>query len=309
MAPDPTVQKTCFVISPIGPDDSEIRRRADRVFKHIITPPCEAHGYAPVRADHITRAGMITTQVVEQILQSDLVIADLTGQNANVFYELAIRHAIHKPYIQLIEAGDTLPFDIAGLRTIHVNSTDLDSVAEARSAIAKQMEDFAQNEAPVESPISTALNLLRLQRSEDPEQRSLATVIETLGEMRAEFGEIAGSVRHVRELTRIVQEVVATTDDLKQRLDPRQSEQEIKSLRRIRQDQILLSISNAERELNALELEDGRDELEVEELKSALQARIENLGWQLTFLAASDTVKPKWKKKPIDTDGPKPPST
>src|SRR3954453_10572257 len=106
------VAKMCFVIGPIGDPGSADRKRSDQVLKHIIAPSVSPYGYSAVRADHISEAGMITSQVIQHVIDDPLVIADLTGRNPNVFYELAIRHAVRKPYIQLIEAGEALPFDV-----------------------------------------------------------------------------------------------------------------------------------------------------------------------------------------------------
>jgi len=97
------VQKSCFVIGPIGESGSPIRSRADRVFRHVIQPAAAACGYFKViRSDLDARPGMIGSQVINHLLDDDLVIADLTGHNANVFYELAIRHMVQKPVVQII---------------------------------------------------------------------------------------------------------------------------------------------------------------------------------------------------------------
>ena len=86
-------------------------------------------------------------------------LTDLTGNNANVFYELAIRHAIRKPYVQIIQKGERIPFDVAGIRTIELDHTNLDSVVAAKDEIKRQMEFTATNVAKIESPISVALDL------------------------------------------------------------------------------------------------------------------------------------------------------
>lgn len=94
-------KRSCFVISPIGADGSDIRQRADDLFEFILKPVLEPKGVDILRADHLTSPGSITGQVIERVMNSDLVIADLSGHNPNVFYELALRHAVQKPYIQL----------------------------------------------------------------------------------------------------------------------------------------------------------------------------------------------------------------
>lgn len=88
--------KTCFVIAPIGEPGSETRRRSDQILNHVIKPVAKQAGYAAVRADEEGEPGLITHQVIQHLLDDPLVIADLTGRNPNVFYELAIRHAINK---------------------------------------------------------------------------------------------------------------------------------------------------------------------------------------------------------------------
>jgi hypothetical protein len=97
-----------------------------------VAPVVEARGYEAVRSDHMTRPGLITSQVLQEVAEAALVVADLTGHNPNVFYELAIRHATRQPIVQLISSEDELPFDIAAMRTIVFDIHDLDSVEEAR---------------------------------------------------------------------------------------------------------------------------------------------------------------------------------
>lgn len=92
-----TDEKSCFVISPIGEPDSDTRKRADQILKHVVKPAVAECGYTAVRADEIDKPGIITSQVIQRVVTDPLVIADLTERNPNVFYELAIRHALRKP--------------------------------------------------------------------------------------------------------------------------------------------------------------------------------------------------------------------
>jgi hypothetical protein len=87
----------CFVIAPIGKDRTDTRKRSDQILKHVIASVGGECGFDAIRADNISEAGMITTQVINHIVNDPLVVADLTGSNANVFYELAVRHAIRSP--------------------------------------------------------------------------------------------------------------------------------------------------------------------------------------------------------------------
>src|SRR5215472_13179804 len=101
MPDTPDAKPTCFVIAPIGPKDSDIRKRSDQVLKHIFKKAL-AEKFEVIRGDNIDEPGMITLQVLRAVQESDLVIADLTGHNPNVLYELAVRHAMEKPIIHVI---------------------------------------------------------------------------------------------------------------------------------------------------------------------------------------------------------------
>ncbi len=178
---NPVNTTRCFVISPIGEAGSSTRIRSDQILSYIIRPVATKCGYDVKRGDEIIESGYITTQVIERILNDELVIADLTERNPNVYYELAVRHAAGKPIIQLIQKGEALPFDVAGTRTIEVDHRDLDSVEHAKKTLAQFIEAFET--APpgrIESPISLALNLEWLRESRDPQQAGLADIVERM---------------------------------------------------------------------------------------------------------------------------------
>jgi hypothetical protein len=188
---DMSTKKNCFIISPIGEEASEVRKRADQVLKHILTPAAQACGYEPIRADKISEPGMITSQIIQHIVDDPLVIADLTGMNPNVFYELAIRHAIRKPLVQIVNKGEKIPFDVAGMRTIPVDHHDLDSVEEAKEEIQKQIK-VVEGKKPdqIESPISVSMEIQTLRQSDRPEDRTLAELVSALSQMRADVASL-----------------------------------------------------------------------------------------------------------------------
>ena len=177
--------KTCFVIAPIGEPESDIRKRSDQILKHVITPATNDCEYKTLRADQISEPGIITSQVIQHIVEDPLVIADLTGQNPNVFYELAIRHALKKPLVQIIKKGEQIPFDVAVTRTIFVDIHDLDSVEEAKKNIVKQIKAVEKDASEIDTPISVALDLELLRQSGKPEERSLADMVEAISNLRS----------------------------------------------------------------------------------------------------------------------------
>lgn len=92
------------------------------IYEHIIKRPLEELGHRISRADDIFRSTPIMEDVVNSIKRADIIIADLTGRNPNVFYELGRAHEQEKYVIQ-ISQDDKIPFDTSHIRTIMYNDT------------------------------------------------------------------------------------------------------------------------------------------------------------------------------------------
>lgn len=177
-------EKNCFIIAPIGEEGSEERQRSDQILKYVITPALEKCDYKAIRADKISDPGIITSQIIEHLIDDSLVIADLTGQNPNVFYELAIRHFTNKPFIQIIESNESIPFDIVGLRTIGFDYRDLESVDKCKTEIINQIQSIEGKPDQVETPVSFAVNQKYLQQSGNPLEKGMGEIISMLQEIR-----------------------------------------------------------------------------------------------------------------------------
>ncbi|MEV7212324.1 hypothetical protein AB0O31_04445 [Kitasatospora cineracea] len=128
-ARDGAPARSCFVIGPIGDrhqDEGSPGRlayeEALEIYEKVVLPACSAAGLEPTRADLIAQPGEITEQVCRYVMHADVVVADVTGGNPNVMYELGIRHLLGRPTVQLGEHG-RLPFDIALIRTIQFKRT------------------------------------------------------------------------------------------------------------------------------------------------------------------------------------------
>lgn len=153
-------KKLCFIICPIGHENSDIRRNSDEVFEEILEPSL-GHMFKCVRADHVDRTGYITTKIVQLILDADLVVADLSTHNPNVLYELAIRHSFGKPFIQIIEKSEDLPFDIGGIETVKY-SLNVRDVAIARKRIRTQADSIDWSADVHANPVTIAFNLEKI---------------------------------------------------------------------------------------------------------------------------------------------------
>jgi hypothetical protein len=186
----PEKKKTCFVIAPIGAEDSATRKRSDQLYKYVIEHVLKPYGYKIERADKVGEPGIITNQIVKRIVDCDILIADLSEHNPNVFYELAIRHGLKKPFVHIIDAGQAIPFDNAQVRTIQVNLTDLDSVESARRQLDEQVKAIEGGSSVVESPISVAFDLESLKSSGKPDDAVMAAVLEEITSLRREIRAI-----------------------------------------------------------------------------------------------------------------------
>lgn len=173
-------KKKCFVIAPIGDDGSEIRNHSDTVLECLINPVIESLGFEPgKRADHLGEPGIITRQIIKRIAEDELVIADLSGHNPNVFYELAIRHASGRPFIQMIRKGDKIPFDVGQQRTIPFDTKDLRDAEKAKAELRKQVEACMRPGFTMETPLGYAFDVATLQKG-NPIERTLSVVLERL---------------------------------------------------------------------------------------------------------------------------------
>lgn len=161
--------KTCFVVCPIGKNESPERKRSDTVLKHIIQPVCESLGFNVIRVDNIHDVDRIDNTILEYLAKSELVIADLTDHNPNAFYELGYRHALGKPMIPIMQEGTSIPFDLSNIRTISYVTDNLDKVEDVKKKISETItalniqeftdEDVIQVQQSEINPIPYLLNI------------------------------------------------------------------------------------------------------------------------------------------------------
>jgi hypothetical protein len=158
-------ESTCFYITPIGSAESEQRKHSYLFLGTFIEPALQSFNLKVVRADGIDKPGIITKQIIEYIVRSRLVIVDLSYHNPNVFYELALRHMMRLPIVQIIRKADNIPFDINQMRTVVIDTTDIftlvPKIASYQSEISSQIRRALENADSVETPISTYFPGLR----------------------------------------------------------------------------------------------------------------------------------------------------
>jgi hypothetical protein len=162
----PGKKNTCFVIMPFGTP-------FDDYYKEILVPAIRRADLLPVRADEINKPGVIINQIWKGIQDAIVCVADVSGRNANVMYELGLAHATAKPVVQLVQQADDLPFDLRAYRHI-VYRTEQPRWAES---LAKNLEKMLRE--AVADPESTQAIPVQVKRNavSDREARDSALLI------------------------------------------------------------------------------------------------------------------------------------
>jgi hypothetical protein len=218
-------------MSPIGEEGSPTRINSNLTFDYIIKPVVKKYGYNLNRADRMGKTGTISNHIIKQILDSDLVIADLTDHNPNVFYELAIRHITQKPCIQMIKRGQNIPFDIYGIETIYFD-IDLENAEIAKNKISVQIELIERGEFNGTNPITPVhtnpliQNALQESKRDLTDNELLLSIMEnvnyltnaTFGVQR-EISDLKESRNYIGNLGNKIIKPDYTYSDLKQDLD------------------------------------------------------------------------------------------
>lgn len=167
----------CFVLMPFKEELKEI-------YLEIYKPICIELGFDCWRVDEISRPGSITKDIVQGIVDSDIIIADLTWSNPNVFYELGIAHALNKKTIMTCQRDEKIPFDISNYRVIIYQHT-LSGCKELSKKLKKSINEMVASDAAFSNPVTDVLPIQTF---------SSGDIRKTLSEI-LDYNEITPSVR------------------------------------------------------------------------------------------------------------------
>jgi len=179
------MDKVCFIISRIGGDGTPERKMADEKLNHFFKPVLEKLDYESIRADEEETPGSISRSIVERIINSEMVIADISDQNPNVFYEIAIRNAVKKPIIIIRAPDQKPPFDIQDKRAIAIDMSKPDIWIPAMNKLEKQIQSAESDPANAsESILSDFTFKIEPNTKEDTESAILRTMKDFQGQLR-----------------------------------------------------------------------------------------------------------------------------
>ena len=176
----------------------------DSVFNDFIRPAFESLGdsqFQVTRADDIGNQRNILHDIVARIANSDLIVADLTGSNPNVFYELGLAHALRRPTILLTQDVEEVPFDLRSYRILEYD-THFVRIQAARETLERRATDFAADRIQFSNPVIDFLvddgtyaeiqqEAIRQQAVEQADERGFLDHILDVSDGYKELGDIA----------------------------------------------------------------------------------------------------------------------
>ncbi len=167
-------EKECFIIMPISDNGDYPNGHFERVYEYLITPACENAGFSPVRADDVIKTNYIAIDVIRRIIESDMVLCDLSSQNPNVLYELGIRQAFNKPVSLIKDKKTKRIFDIQGFRDFEYDENlRVDNVQEDIDKLS-QILVSTHKEASQDQDINSLISLLSLTPAKISDKKELS---------------------------------------------------------------------------------------------------------------------------------------
>jgi hypothetical protein len=130
----------CFVIMPFG-------RPFDKYYERVYRPAIADAGLAAERADEIFTPGPFMRDVVQGIVKSSIILAELTGRNANVFYELGLCHGLEKTAVLVAQSEADIPSDLRALKFITYKVDDPDWANDLKASVTTALRLAATEEA------------------------------------------------------------------------------------------------------------------------------------------------------------------
>lgn len=179
--------------------DSPTRKHADFLLDGIIKEVLEKDpfSYEVKRADKDVSPGSINSAVINDILNADLAIADLSERNPNAFYELGIRHACDKPVIHMIQSGEQIPFDNFDQRCISFSTETWSGILSAREDLRGCVEYISSSEYKSSNPVTIAKALQSIANSGGDAGLALNSLMEEVNSLRKENRNLYAKLNNV----------------------------------------------------------------------------------------------------------------
>jgi len=193
----------CFVIMPFGKKTDLDGKPIDfdYVYENLIKAAVEEVGLECTRCDEIIDTGSIHFKMFHGIFDADVAVVDITSLNANVFYELGIRHALNK-FVTLVirKAGSPIPFNINGLTSVEYKIDSKDSIKESKETIGSFIKNGLKKQN-VDSLVHLALdNVLKVERKHRRLDKKSTYMYPLASAKDKAIGIITGDLKKIDEI-------------------------------------------------------------------------------------------------------------
>lgn len=199
--------KKCFVIMPFGTKDvldnkGNVVDTVDfnKVYEELIKKAVEEIGLKCERCDEIAESGAIPKKMFRGIFEADVAVVDITSLNPNVFYELGVRHALHK-YVTVViqkQTDQILPFNIRQLGVTYYEIAAEDQIEKARKAIQVLIQnglDKQNTDSIVHDALNDEVKVERKPRTIRIQEEKLFSLIHVPNK---EIGYITGNIKNIK---------------------------------------------------------------------------------------------------------------
>ncbi len=196
--------KKCFVIMPFGKkndiDGTEVD--FDHVYHELIEKAVEGLGVDCERCDEMINTGSIHKVMFRGIFDADVAVVDITSLNPNVFYELGVRHALHKYVTLVIRRNSTapLPFNIRGLNILGYDLGTEDQLEATRKKIREYVQNGMDNQ-PIDSIVHDALDdEVKVTRRSKPIDKKETILYPLMNAPGKQIGIITGDIQNIKNV-------------------------------------------------------------------------------------------------------------
>lgn len=172
-------KEVCFVIMPFG-------GWGDDYYETIYRPAIESAGLDTHRADDLFRPSTIVNDIWAYTKKARLLLADLSGKNPNVFYELGLAHALAKPVILIAESIEEIPFDLRALRVITYDKHDPEWGRNLRDKVAASVKEILKSPLDAVLPAFLEVKASSFKHQVTPHEKELIEIKQELDLLKRE---------------------------------------------------------------------------------------------------------------------------
>lgn len=194
-------KKKCFVIMPFSDTQSCTEQKWTEIFEYIIKPAVEESGLSYECKRSVAERENIIKGILEALNKANVVIADLTDNNPNVFYELGVRHTLANRTILIAQGEEHIPFDLRPYPVAFYSESPA-KIAEFKSDIKKKLEDIETNPERADNPVGDFLkdrNIVLLSTEKSANTKKLCALVTELSYNITYIDKILNAVKESQQ--------------------------------------------------------------------------------------------------------------